>query len=40
MFPVKTPHQSRPPKLTYAEMWAQDAMAMYGYAGSRRPRPK
>lgn len=26
----------------YAEMWAQDAMAMYGYAGRapRRPRPK
>ena len=29
----RTPRRSRPTKPNYAGMWAQDAGAMYGYAG-------
>jgi hypothetical protein len=31
---ARTLRRSRPPRPKYGEMWAQDAAAMYGYAGS------
>ncbi|WP_432443906.1 hypothetical protein [Mycobacterium tuberculosis] len=30
----KRPPRSRPPRPSTPEMWSQDAMAMYGYAGA------